>query len=33
MEDAEDKALLKRSGRQPLHYRPLEDYLAELSRK
>ena len=29
VEDAEDVAWLKRSRRKPLHYRPLEDYLAE----
>jgi prevent-host-death family protein len=28
-EDAEDVALLKRARRKKLHYRPLEDYLAE----
>ena len=28
-EDAEDAASLKRARRKPLHYRPLEDYLAE----
>ena len=27
-EDAEDVAWLKRARRKPLHYRPLEDYLA-----
>jgi hypothetical protein len=28
-EDAEDVAWLKRARQKPLHYRPLEDYLAE----
>jgi hypothetical protein len=28
LEDAEDAAWLKRARRKPLHYRPLEDYLA-----
>ena len=28
-EDAEDVAWLKRARRKKLHYRPLEDYLAE----
>ena len=28
MEDAEDVAWLKRARRKPLHYRPIEDYLA-----
>jgi antitoxin (DNA-binding transcriptional repressor) of toxin-antitoxin stability system len=28
-EDAEDVAWLKRARKTPLHYRPLEDYLAE----
>jgi PHD/YefM family antitoxin component YafN of YafNO toxin-antitoxin module len=28
-EDAEDAAWLKRARRRPLHYRPLEEYLAE----
>jgi hypothetical protein len=32
-EDAEDVAWLKRAGRKKLHYRPLEDYLAEGRRK
>jgi PHD/YefM family antitoxin component YafN of YafNO toxin-antitoxin module len=31
-EDAEDAAWLKRARRKPLHYRPLEDYLAERRR-
>ena len=29
VEDAADVASLKRSRKKPLHYRPLEDYLAE----
>jgi hypothetical protein len=33
VEDAEDVAALKRARRKPLHYRPLEDYLAERNRK
>ncbi len=32
-EDAEDVAWLKRARRKKLHYRPLEDYLAERRRK
>jgi hypothetical protein len=28
-EDAEDAAWLKKARRTPLHYRPLEDYVAE----
>ena len=32
-EDAEDVAWLKRARRKPLHYRPLEDYLAGRTRK
>jgi hypothetical protein len=28
VEDAEDTAWLKRARRKPLHYRPLEEYLA-----
>ncbi len=28
VEDAEDVAWLKRARKKPLHYRPLEDYLA-----
>jgi hypothetical protein len=32
-EAAEDAAWLKRARRKPLHYRPLEDYLAERRRK
>jgi PHD/YefM family antitoxin component YafN of YafNO toxin-antitoxin module len=31
-EDAEDVAALRRARRKPLHYRPLEDYLAEQKR-
>jgi len=33
VEDAGDVAWLKRTRRKPLHYRPLEDYLAERDRK
>jgi prevent-host-death family protein len=33
VEDAEDTAYLKRARRRPLHYRPLEDYLAERNGK
>jgi antitoxin (DNA-binding transcriptional repressor) of toxin-antitoxin stability system len=33
VEDADDVAWLKRARCKPLHYRPLEDYLAERSRK
>jgi hypothetical protein len=33
VEDAQDVAWLKRARRKPLHYRPLEDYLAERTRK
>ena len=33
VEDAEDVAWLKKARRKPLHYRPLEDYLAERNRK
>jgi PHD/YefM family antitoxin component YafN of YafNO toxin-antitoxin module len=29
VEDAEDMVWLKRARKNPLHYRPLEDYLAE----
>ena len=32
-EDAGDIAWLRRARRKPLHYRPLEDYLTERSRK
>jgi hypothetical protein len=31
-EDAEDVAWLKRARQKPLHYRPLEDYLADRHR-
>ncbi|MEI9960650.1 MAG: type II toxin-antitoxin system prevent-host-death family antitoxin [Limisphaerales bacterium] len=31
-EDAEDTAWLKRARQKPLHYRPLEDYLADRPR-
>lgn len=33
LEDAQDVQWLKRARRKPLHYRPLEDYLAERKRK
>jgi len=33
VEGAEDVAWLKRARRKPLHYRPLEDYLAERTRR
>jgi PHD/YefM family antitoxin component YafN of YafNO toxin-antitoxin module len=33
LEDAEDVAWLKRARKTPLHYRPLEDYLAERKAK
>lgn len=33
VEDAEDVAWLKRARKKPLHYRPLEDYLAERKRR
>lgn len=33
VEDAEDVAWLKRARRKPLHYRPLEEYLAQRNRK
>lgn len=33
VEDADDAVWLKRARRKPLHYRPLEDYLAERNRK
>jgi len=33
VEDAGDLAWLKRARRKPLHYRPLEEYLAERARK
>ncbi len=32
LEDAEDIAWLKKAGRKELHYRPLEDVLADLAR-
>ena len=32
-EDADDLAWLRRARKKPLHYRPLEDYIAERSRK
>ena len=32
-EDAADIAWLRRARRNPLHYRPLEEYLAERNRK
>ena len=33
LEDAEDVAWLKRAGKKPLRYRPLEEYLAERTHK
>jgi antitoxin (DNA-binding transcriptional repressor) of toxin-antitoxin stability system len=33
VEDLDDLAWLKRARRKPLHYRPLEEYLASRSRK
>jgi hypothetical protein len=33
VEDAEDVASLKHARKKPLHYRPLEDYLAERKAK
>lgn len=33
LEDAEDVAYLKAARRQPLHYRPLADVLADLAKK
>ena len=33
LEDTEDLAWLKRARKTPLHYRPLEDYLAERKSK
>jgi PHD/YefM family antitoxin component YafN of YafNO toxin-antitoxin module len=33
VEDSADVAWLKRARSKPLHYRPLEDYLAVLKRK
>ena len=32
LEDAEDAAWLKKTRRKPLHYRPLEDVLADLAK-
>lgn len=33
LEDANDVAWLKKARRKPLHYRPLEDVLADLAKK
>jgi PHD/YefM family antitoxin component YafN of YafNO toxin-antitoxin module len=33
LEDAEDVAYLKKASTKPLHYRPLEDVLADLAKK
>jgi PHD/YefM family antitoxin component YafN of YafNO toxin-antitoxin module len=33
IEDSDDVAWLKRVRKKPMHYRPLEDYLAERNRK
>ncbi len=33
VEDTDDVAWLKHARRKPLHYRPLEEYLAERNRK
>jgi len=33
LEDAADVAWLKKARRKPLHYRPLEDVLADLAKK
>ena len=33
VEDSDDAAWLKRARKKPLHYRPLEDYLAERNHK
>jgi len=33
VEDTDDMAWLKRARSKPLHYRPLEDYLADRKRK
>jgi PHD/YefM family antitoxin component YafN of YafNO toxin-antitoxin module len=33
VEDSDDTAWLKRARNKPLHYRPLEDYLAAHNRK
>ncbi len=33
VEDADDLGALKRARRKPLHYRPLEEYLADRKRR
>jgi prevent-host-death family protein len=33
LEDVDDVAWLKKARRKPLHYRPLEDVLADLAKK
>lgn len=33
LEDADDVAWLKKARRRPLHYRPLEDVLADIAKK
>jgi PHD/YefM family antitoxin component YafN of YafNO toxin-antitoxin module len=33
LEDAEDVAWLKKARRKPMHFRPLEDVLADLAKK
>lgn len=33
LEDAEDVSYLKKARRKPLHFRPLEDVLADLAKK
>ncbi len=33
VEDTDDAAWLKNARRKPLHFRPIEDYLAERNRK
>jgi len=33
LEDADDVAWLKKARRRPLHYRPLEEVLADLAKK
>ena len=33
LEDADDVAWLKKARRKPLHYRPLEEVLADLAKK
>ena len=33
LEDADDVAWLKKARRKPMHYRPLEDVLADLAKK